>query len=287
MQNLSASEVTGGLSPSSLSMFLSCNRKYFHKKIAKDQPDADADLDTRPFMVGKAFHKVLEDCRHELGGVKLAKIMETCQSFDLDEDESIMVGAMLSKYKAVHEAAGLKAIACEIEIKTEKFHGFVDVILQGPVGWWIADMKTAASYNPAILPALPSNLQLNLYAAHAAVVAELGGLDLKAFRGCRYRVTTKSKLIRKTTETVPSYFARVAQAVKSFDFAIPVEMLKTENILDMHIEAFKHIQKKKKATQYPKNLGNCMNYNKPCEYFSKCHGFNFTAAPTLEVVQAL
>lgn len=287
MENLSASEVTGGLSPSSLNMFLSCNRKYFHKKIAKDEPDSDADLDTRPFMVGKAFHKVLEDCRHELGGVKLAQIMETCRTFDLDEDESIMVGAMLSKYKRIHSDSGLKAVACEIEIRTDSFHGFIDVVLQGAGGWYIADMKTAASYNPAILPALPSNLQLNLYAAHAAHVAKACNLQLKEFRGCRYRVTTKSKLIRKATETVPDYFTRVAQAVKSFDFAIPADLLKTESILDMHAAAFKYVTKRKKAAQYPKNLGNCMNYNKPCEYFSKCHGFNFTAAPALEVVQAL
>lgn len=287
MDNITKPDVIGGLSPSSLSMFLSCNRKYFHKKIAKDLPDADADLDTRPFMVGKAFHQVLEDCKHELSGIKLAQIMETCGGFGLDEDESIMVGAMLSKYKIIHEAAGLKAVACEIELKTEYFHGFIDVILQGAGGWWVADMKTAASYNPAILPSLPSNMQLNLYAAHAAIVSSTYDLNLKEFKGCRYRLTTKSKLIRKATEAVPQYFARVAQAVKSFDFVIPADILKTESVLDIHADAFKHIAKKKKAAQYPKNLGNCMNYNKPCEYFSKCHGFNFTAAPTLEVVQAL
>jgi hypothetical protein len=287
MENSANLDAVGGLSPSSLSMFLGCNRKYFHKKVAKTPIDSDADTDTRPFMVGKAFHKVLEDHRHELSGVGLAAVKKTCAEFEVEGDEAIMIAAMLSKYREVHEATKLKAVACEVEIITEAFHGYVDVILQGPVGWWIADMKTAASYNPAILPTLPGNLQLNLYAAHAAIIAEVGGLDLKAFRGCRYRLTTKSKLIRKATEDEKSYFARVRAAVKSFDFAIPVEILKTEQTLDTHAEAFKYIRKKRKAEHYPKNVGNCMNYNRPCEYFSQCHGFNFSEAPALETVSSV
>lgn len=280
-------EVMGGLSPSSLSMFLSCNRKYFHKKIGKSAPDDDASLDTKAFMVGKAFHKVLEDCKHELAGIKLSAIADTCKTFELDDDESIMVGAMLAKYKDMHGKAGLKAVACEIELQTPTFHGFVDVILQGPVGWWIADMKTSASFNPTILATLPSNLQLNLYALHAALISEMGGLDLKAFRGCRYRLTTKSKLIRRASEGVAEYYQRVKSAVKSFDFVIPADLLQPEKTFDIHSEVFKHAQKKKKESQYSQNFGNCMNYNKPCEYWSKCHGFKFTEAPKLETIEAL
>lgn len=287
MQNPASIEAVGGLSPSSFAMFSGCNRKYFHKKIAKTPIDSDADTDTRPFMIGKAFHKVLEDHAHELKGVGLEAVKKVCAEFEVEGDEAIMVAAMLSRYREVHEAAKLKAVACEVEIVTESFHGFVDVILQGPLGWWIADMKTAASYNPAILPTLPGNIQLNLYAAHAAVISEIGGLDLKAFRGCRYRVTTKSKLIRKATEDEKSYFGRVRSAVRSFDFAIPASILKTEQTLDTHLDVFKFIKKKRNAVNYPRNFGNCMNYNRPCEYFSQCHGFNFSAAPTLDTVASV
>lgn len=277
--------VTGGLSPSSLSMFLSCQRKYFYKKVIKVSPDDDAILDTKPFMVGKAFHKVLEDFKHELDGVRLKDVAAVAAEFELEEDETIMVAAMLSRYKDVHAAAGLKAVACEVEIITGRFHGFVDVVLQSLDGsWYIADMKTSASWNPSILPTLPGNPQLNLYAAHAAEVAKLAGLDLKGFKGCRYRVTTKSRLIRKATESVASYYERVRAAVASLDIVIPVADLQTEKTLDFHLVAFKHIQKKKTAAAYPKNPGNCMNYNKPCEYWSQCYGFKYTAPPVLQII---
>lgn len=284
--NFEKIEVEGTLSPSSLQMYLSCNRKYYLKKIANIPPDSDADLDTKPFMVGKAFHKVLEDTSHKLDGLPLSKVLETCKEFELSHDESVMVGAMLAKYKLMHKKSGLETIACEIELNTENFRGFVDVLLSDHEGgWWIGDMKTSASYNPAILPTLPGHIQLNLYASHVPQIAKAFKLKVKDFKGCRYRLTTKSKMIRKNGEGDKSYFERIFNAVKSLDVVLPKAILDPKTAAASHLSARNKIQNCKDPADYPENRGNCMNYNKPCEFWSNCHSFEYTRGPVLEIIE--
>lgn len=262
-----------GLSPSSLQLYLSCPRKYWLKKVKKEKPDADADEDTVALRLGSAFHKVLEDCRHELSGVALSDVVKVCLSFDLDTDTAALVYAMLSHYKSVHEKSGLKAAACEVTIALPTFFGYVDVVLtDSDGGWWIGDMKTASTYSPLLMPQLASHPQLALYAAHRKAVADQLQLDPAKFKGCRYRLSTKSKTQRKPGENDASYVGRLRKAVKSYDFAIPAAILRTSGPTRALVYASDKVAASKERDDYPTNYGACTNYFKLCEYWSQCHG---------------
>lgn len=273
-----------GLSPSSLGLFQGCARKYYNKKIAKLPIDSDASEDSEAFQVGKAFHKCLEDTRHDLDGFTLKACIETCDGFGLSPDyHAPMVFAMLGAYKSVHKKAGLKVLACEMVVDTPAFYGIVDVILEDAAGWWIGDMKTAAQFSKSLIPTLPKHQQLNLYAEHYPIIADVLGLDPYGYRGCRYRLTTKSKLTRRAGEDVASFISRLGNSVSSYDFIIPHALMAPAVAYRTHHVAKTFIDLHKDEADYVPNFGNCMSYFKPCEFWSRCHGQTFTSTD-LEVV---
>lgn len=279
-----------GLSPSSLALYLSCSRKFYYKKLANFSPDPDVEEDYEAFEVGKAFHKVLEDCRHELSGVTYDQVLKTVSEFKVENVQATapMIFAMLGKYKAAHAKAGLKAVLCEQAIETDTFYGIVDVVLtDAEGGWWIGDMKTAASFSPTLVPTLPRHPQLNLYAYHYEILAAAAKLDPKKFKGCRYRLSTKSKLIQRKTESVAEYIGRLSGAVDAYDFIIPQDIMAPEEIYGLHKGVKDYIDIHKKGllpTRFPQNFGNCTQYFRPCEFFSRCHGKCNSELKTLEVV---
>jgi hypothetical protein len=281
-----------GLSPSSLTLFTTCARRYYHKKILNTPIDADASEEMEAFDVGKAFHQILEDCKHELNGVSGEVVKAATAKYNLTEEYHFpLIFSMLSKYKAMHAKSGLKALACEIEIDTDKFYGFVDVVLENKDGsqWWIGDMKTAASYSPGIVPGLPLHPQLNLYAAHYMYIAGALDLDPQKFAGCRYRMTTKSKIIRKEGEDTPSYIGRLSKTIKSLDFILPKEIMNPDVIDHVHSEVFKYIEEtkgKSDPTLYPPNYSNCMQYFRPCAHWSQCHSGTYSSLLALGCVSS-
>lgn len=280
-----------GLSPSSLALFQGCNRKYFYKKISKVTIDTDASEDYEAFSVGKAFHKVLEDTMHELDGLSLNQVMKTCLEFELDPDQyAPMILAMLSAYKSMHKKSRLKAVACEVTVETDKFFGIVDAILTEPDGhWWISDSKTTASWRDHTIATLPRHPQLNLYAMHFPDIASIVGLDHTLFRGCRYRVTTKSKLIQKSSELLPAYIERMRAGIESHDYILPLEIMEPESIYHTHNVALEMIEAgkiSKDPKEFHPNFGNCYSYFRPCEFWSRCHGKNFSDMKNLGVVSS-
>lgn len=276
-----------GLSPSSATLFQSCARRYYHRKVAKTPIDIDCDEDQEAFQVGKAFHRCLEDTKHELTGFTFAKCVSVCEKYNLGADtHAPMIYAMLGKYKELHELAETRAIACEIEVETNEFYGFIDVILEDKDGYfWIADMKTAGNYNAQIVPSLANNPQLNLYAYHHRMVLEGLGLDPKKFMGCRYRITTKSKLVRKKEESIPDYIRRMSQGIRSFDFQLPSLLMGTEQIYKIHQEIFKFVSIESDPQKYLPNYGNCLSYFRPCEFWSRCHGAVFSAPKNVKFLE--
>lgn len=282
---MSNEELAGAdyLSPSSMQTYLICARKYWHNKISKTHYDPDAEVDTKAFDIGKAFHKVLELCRHETRGLKLSKITEDVKEFNLTENETLMIAAMISKYQAMHETSGLSAFFCEVEVRTDEFYGFIDVILGDIEGWWISDMKTSASYNSQIVPRLPSDIQLNLYAKHVGLIAEMMKLDVKKFMGCRYRIATKSRLIRGKRETAAEYFERLSSSVKALEVVIPKEHLNPEGVVETFGKIVSKVKTLTDVKYYPQNFTNCLAYHKPCEFWSRCHGQIFTGDFGVEV----
>ena len=281
--------VFNGLSPSSFSLFQGCQRKYFYRKIAKLPVDSDAVEDYSAFQIGKAFHQCLEDVKHELKDYPLAEVAKVCESYGVTEADSIlMIFAMLGEYRKTHEKSGLRAIACEQVIDTPAFYGIVDVVLEETDGsWWIGDMKTAATFYGLQEKTLQNHPQLNLYARHYADIASKLKIDPDGYRGCRYRVTTKSKLIQKKTEGAKEYIDRMAAGIKSLDFIIPKDFMRPEEFFKSHQAALRHIEEnsiKLDPDKFPQNFGNCTAYFRPCEYSSRCYGCNFTEGPKLEVV---
>lgn len=276
-----------GLSPSSLSLFQGCQRRYFHKKVAVTKPDDDFTDDVESLNIGKAFHKCLEDTRHVLDGYTFGQAVEVCKAHGLTEFTHVpLILAMLGKYKKAHAKSGLRAIACEVLIETDAFYGIVDVVLVDASGnWWIGDMKTAASYRPDLVPTLPMHPQLNLYAAHVKELSEQLELNAARYMGCRYRLTTKSKLKRMDDEGTGQYVARLAKAVKSIDFILPKEIMRPKIALGIHLAATKAIEKAKAdEKKFERNYANCFSYFRPCEFFSHCHGKQFSHLMELDSV---
>lgn len=274
-----------GLSPSSFAEYQACGKKYYYRKVAKLPFDADYDDDLSVFNVGKAFHKACEDVYHELDKLPEDQLKGIIELYQLDVNEYYpMIKVMLDAYHTVHKKSELTAIACEKVIETPYFYGIVDVVLQHKDGrWWIGDLKTAASFTPSQTPTLLSHPQLNLYAAHSPILAKSLDLDITKFMGCRYRVTTKSKLKRKTKETEAEYMERLAQSIRSMDFNLPIGKMIHRNVYQAHKQAYLEIQKGKLGN-YPQNFGNCFAYYKPCPYWSQCNGRTYSETGEVEVI---
>lgn len=262
-----------GLSPSSFQLYQACGKKFWFKKVAKIPVDRDYDEDSTVFNVGKAFHRACEDSLHMPSTLAIDELAGICELHDLDPQEYLpVVMAMLEQYEIVHVKSGLNVVACEFEIETDVFYGIADVILADKAGnWWIGDLKTAASFTPAQVSGLLSHPQLNLYAAHAPVIARHFNLDIEKFKGCRYRVTTKSKIKRKAAEPFKDYVARLGQSIKSMDFVLPFERMNSRAIYLEHKSALKSIASGSEAAFKP-NFGNCFSYYRPCEFWSQCNG---------------
>ena len=275
-----------GLSPSSLALFSGCARKYFLRKIAKVPVDPDATEDQKPFQVGKAFHQVLEDTKHNLSGLTYSMVELIAAKYGVTDDTP-MLFAMLSGYKKTHEKSGLKAIACEVVIETPKFYGIVDVVLDdGQGGFWIGDMKTSGKFFPLTVLTLPNHPQLSLYASHVDVLANTLGLDPKDYKGCRYRMTLKAELVQKKGEELSTYIARLAERTKTYDYIIPKEMMNPAAILSVHDAAISHMTTKTEEKDYVPNYGNCTSYFRPCDYWSRCHGRTKTEMQSLDFILA-
>lgn len=278
-----------GLSPSSYNLYSSCQRKYYLRKIAKVPIDPDASDDTEALRLGKAFHKCLEITWHELTGFTFARMAEVIAEYNLDPDVHYpLVFAMLASYKKMHEKSKLAVAAVEVQVSTPSFFGFVDVVLQDvDGGFWLGDMKTASTFQQSLMPSILYHPQINLYAAYAGYLADMLKLDPAKYRGCRYRLTTKSKLLQKSGEPVEKYLARLRLAVKSYDFIMPAARMNPGKFLELHRAAFKktHAADATEADFAP-NYSACNAFFRGCEVWSHCHNSHFTAAQNLEVIES-
>ena len=263
------------LSYSSATLLKNCSMKYYHHKVANTARDPDAEQNYDAFNVGKAFHFVMEENNHSED--KLDELLTAaCKAFEVEEHEG-MLKAMLLRYLQVHKKSGLRAIMCELSLSTPLFIGFIDVILidDKTQEWWIADLKTAARYSPVTAAKLAQDTQLNLYCSFAQEIAETAGLglDFKKFMGARYRVTTKSALKRKITESFREHVLRTAKNVKSYDVIVPKEIMDPQGFFAEHKKLHAKTLRLRKGTLKPEmNRSYCDSFFKPCEFWSQCHG---------------
>lgn len=264
------------LSYSSANLLKNCSQKYYWYKVKQVERDPDSEDNQDAFNVGKAFHHVLEMNMHT--NERLTELLdEAVETFEVPEHKP-MLHAMLMRYLQVHMKSNLKAVHCELGLQNPEFIGYIDVILADDEGnWWICDLKTARRFAETTLARLKLDVQLNLYTSFAEIIAEQLELDVHKFQGCRYRVTTKSSIKRRKTESYKDFVIRCAESIKSYDVIIPIEEMAPAMTMFEHEQLQKHALALHRGEAEPKkNMSYCDSFFRPCEYFSQCYGKTFT-----------
>jgi hypothetical protein len=258
------------LSYSSLSQLQGCQRKYY-RKVKKLEPDFAPETDA--LLTGKMYHSLLEASNHTKPTKEHAiSIMDNPEyEASIIENPELFAQALACSfaYARLREKYPVRVIAVEKEISSDNFLGFIDAIVEDDTGWFILDLKTAATINERKAAQLHKDLQLNLYTAHIHQIE----LDPTAFRGCLYNVVQKTKQKRLSSEKFTEYAERVnAQCV---EFFVPNQKLNVRAAVEMH-ERYHDIAEQLHGNiedfEVPQNFGYCESFFKPCEYWSKCYG---------------
>lgn len=275
------------LSYSSSNLLEGCEQRYVFYKVDQVKPDPDYDDNSEAFAIGKSFHHILEMSMHKKPE-KIGSLLEECiQEHGLEESKAPLVHAMVLKYLRMHKTTNLEAVVCEYSIEDDIVIGFVDVVFKEPNGdWWISDLKTSARLSSTLISRLPQDRQLNLYSYFAPQIAAKFDLDIKKFKGCRYRLTTKSAARMRSTENYNDFVLRVADLVKTYDIIVPIEKMNPEAVYSEHVDRYmRTILLRDKKVDPKKNFAYCDSYFKPCPYWSKCHGNCFSdMSESLEVI---
>lgn len=259
------------LSYSSHKVLDTCETLYWHEKIAKSQPDKDYE-DNDAFGIGKAFHEVLEKTLHKKYVKEL--LMEAMETHEVEITDYPVLEAMLKKYVTLHKLSGLTVIHCELKLDHPKYVGYIDMIMVAPDGtWWIGDLKTTGRYDESLLPRLARDMQLNLYSFFRDSIASQFNLDPAKFKGCRYRAVTKPKLVQKGKETTESYISRLEEAVNVYDIEIPFAGMDPLHAWQTLQEGRERAMELWNGEAPKRNYNSCIQYFKPCKFFSQCHGY--------------
>lgn len=264
------------LSYSSMNEILGCEQKYALRKVLGAEPDSDYSQETDALDLGSVFHYCLELCEHDLNGFKVATLLKCIDDYPtLNRDaHGPLLWAMLRRYKTLHESGKLKPIAIEQELVIPKeFRGFIDVVLEEEKGIWITDIKTAAAVRSRFLSSrLASDPQLNLYVHYYNEIVK----PEKPILGCRYRAVTKSRLKARKGESFKELSDRIYAGIHAYEYVIPIETMRPKETY----KRFKKVRTRQhqlhKDAVPQKNLNYCESYFRPCEFWSQCHGKNFT-----------
>lgn len=253
------------LSYSSMKTLQSCEQKYSHYKILGTKNDPDYE-ESDALGLGKAFHAVLERTLHQDYNDSL--IIEAMTEFNVDSSDKDLLTVMLKKYVEFRKASGIKVVKCELPLGTSMYTGFIDYIAIQGNKWYIGDLKTAGRHDENILPQLPLDAQLNLYANFADdLYIAVPSLVGKEFAGCLY-----SQIIKSKAQT----YAGLDKGVKVVETVVPVESMNPQLIWSLFNEIHNRAIELHHGEAPRKNFSSCFNYFSPCPYFSQCHGKTFT-----------
>jgi len=272
------------LSNSSAAMLQTCQQKWFHYKVNKYKPDSDS-LRSDALEIGTVFHAMLEYTMHS-PTIPKDYFVELLQKYQLSHKKA-QIHAMLLKYLLLHKKSGLECIHCEYEIVHPFASGYIDAVMVDPKGlWYIVDLKTAARLSETLLKRLHNDYQLTLYSLFKSEMVKDLKLNKDKFRGVRYRSTTKPTLIRRSTETYVEYVKRCVKQIRSIDVLVPPKELNRKGIMETHKRLYDLSQKLRSGALTPlKNFKACDDYFRPCDYWSRCHGSNFTESPELRMLE--
>lgn len=253
------------LSYSSMNTLQTCEQKYVNYKVLKLPDDPDY-VKSDALGLGSAFHEVLEKTLHTSYNESL--IIAAMTEHKVDPSDKDLLTVMLDKYVKFRKASGIKVVKCELQLVTSEYNGFVDGIAVRGNEWFILDLKTAGRHDESILPRLPLDPQLNLYAHFAEdMVIAVPELEGKRFAGCLYSQTLKSKA---------GTMKGLEAGVKVIEMFIPVEVMNPDLIWSLFNEVHNRAVELHAGEAPRKSLASCMAYFSPCQYFSTCHGSTFT-----------
>lgn len=285
------------LSYSSLGTLQTCEQKFAHYKIYKTPNDPDYE-ESDALAIGKAFHQVLEKTNHK--AVHNKDVDEALMDHNVPKINKNIIIAMAMKAVEINKASGLEVIMCEFEISHMDYVGYIDFIaVEGSRKlseslfdkyWWMGDLKSAGNYDAKLIPRLPLDLQLNLYAYFVPEIARALGLDTAKFRGFKYRQVTKSKATQADNESDAEFIKRLITPAKDRynpsgpwkapvevrDFTIPFFTMKPKMAWDIIQENLIRARELQQGEAPKRNFKACMDFFKPCQYFSQCHGTTHT-----------
>jgi PD-(D/E)XK nuclease superfamily len=263
------------LSYSGGNLAMKCHRKWYLKYVLKVSVDADSQDDALALREGKAMHTVLEYSYRDASNYKEEYLITAARENNLDDASLYKVYACLYSYYRLHAPSGLRVAGTEVEVGDETYVGYIDSIMVDKNGyWWMEDTKSSGMVMETIFSRLEEDQQLNLYAFYAPQVAEKLKLSLHKFAGARYRVVQKPRIVPRVNEPLKD-FARRADA-KAYDVEIPVTAMNPAKAYQLHMQLRGSLLNLTEETACP-NRQSCIDYNRPCEYWSHCHkGKTFT-----------
>ena len=273
----------GSLSVSQVGTFMTCRYKWFLQRVIRQEKDPDYEEDPSVFALGKAFHHALEMANHlpDISGDWFNRDSDTgmyslMRMFGIGIWDGVKVSAMLKEYAELHLASKLRVVANEVKIYRDGFGGYIDAIMVDDSAklWWICDMKTSGWPDPHLQSKLPLDPQLNAYASMVDLIPALvPGVRGHEFGGCLYRVTTKPrhKPSKRSKETFLDAMNRMDP--KATEYRILAEHLDPDLVMDNIRNANFGMKMIRSGMMAPdRNFRACTDYNRPCEYWSQCHG---------------
>lgn len=275
------------LSYSACCQLQSCQKQFYLQRIAKVAKDSDVTDDATALTYGKCYHRVLELTRHSQANFTMplfdSVIKEHFPEVVSDgfltvtgDNKELQYGvyACLQSYYELHAKRKLELVGVEVEIGTEnEMLGYVDAVLQDSYGfWWVLDLKTSGLVQEPLFARLHTDPQLNLYAAYAWQLCNKLDLDPEKFAGCRYCVVVKPRIAIKN-DTIEAYAARVKP--KIFDVEIPAFKLNPQVVMQ-HYKELNVVADSITTDNALRNYSACLTYNRPCDYWSHCHGNIYT-----------
>lgn len=269
------------LSHSSASTLQGCEQRYVHYKVLRTPEDPDYEK-SEALAIGSAVHWILEKSKHEKPA-SISTDLAICvrdPTIGLREEDVPLVHAMVLTYLRLRKRVPLRVLAVEVEIRTDWMLGYVDIVEEEEDGsWWITDVKTWKTLNDAQVKQLPKDPQLNLYAGHHEVVAELLGLLPEKFAGVRWRVVTKTSAKQKAGEDYLTYVKRLADKhLEAHDIPVPRVLLHPGERLAEHRRLWERsaVLIASGGVGATKNYKTCFDFFSPCQFWSACHGQTFS-----------
>jgi len=279
------------MSYSSLKLIQNCQQKYVHHKILETPSDSDY-TPSDALDVGTIFHRIMEISHHGTKGTLEAAFNKAVEETPCPEGWWQKLHAMIRAYALTHKFSGLMVTALELEIQDGEYIGYVDAIMSEPSGnWWIVDLKTTSRFEDHLLTSLPYDLQMAAYSSRYLKIAQMLTLDPNKFKGCRYRTVTKPGPYKMgKNEDEQSFIDRMMNNITCTDIEIPKatlalmwdEYVQMENEAISKALAFAKGSKENPQSVPLKNRNACIEWGKPCQFWSKCHhGVEFSNSKKL------